>query len=94
MLLDEARIAATLNHPNVAHIYDVGVNDGQYFIAMEHVHGEDIRSIVRQMKKKEVTSFPHRARPGHRARLLRGPRLRARTARPRRQPDGASSIGT
>jgi serine/threonine-protein kinase len=58
MLLDEARIAATLNHPNVAHIYDVGVNDGQYFIAMEHVHGEDIRSIVRQMKKKGVTSFP------------------------------------
>jgi serine/threonine-protein kinase len=58
MLLDEARIAATLNHPNVAHIYDVGVLDTQYYIAMEHIHGEDLRSIVRQMKKKEVTSFP------------------------------------
>ena len=58
MLLDEARIAATLNHPNVAHIYDVGVFEGQYFIAMEHIHGEDLRSIVRQMKKKSVTSFP------------------------------------
>ena len=58
MLLAEARIAATLNHPNVAHIYDVGVNEGQYFIAMEHIHGEDLRSIVRQMKKKSVTSFP------------------------------------
>jgi len=58
MLLDEARIAATLNHPNVAHIYDVGAFEGQYYIAMEHVHGEDLRAIVRQMKKKEVSSFP------------------------------------
>ena len=39
MLLTEARIAATLNHPNIAHIYDVGEVDGQYYIAMEHVHG-------------------------------------------------------
>lgn len=58
MLLAEARIAATLNHPNVAHIYDVGRVDGQFYIAMEHVHGEDLRSLVRQMKKKGVTSFP------------------------------------
>jgi serine/threonine-protein kinase len=58
MLLDEARIAATLNHPNVAHIYDVGVFDGQYYIAMEHIHGEDLRSIVRQMRAESVASFP------------------------------------
>lgn len=58
MLLAEARIAATLNHPNVAHIYDVGSVDGQFYIAMEHVHGEDLRSLVRQMRKKNVTAFP------------------------------------
>jgi len=58
MLLDEARIAATLNHPNVAQIYDVGQHDGQFYIAMEHVHGEDLRSVVRAMKGKNVTSFP------------------------------------
>jgi len=58
MLLAEARIAATLNHPNVAHIYDVGVFEGQYYIAMEYIHGEDLRSIVRGMKKKATTSFP------------------------------------
>ncbi len=58
MLLQEARIAATLTHPNIAQVYDVGVVDGDYFIAMEHVHGEDLRSIVRQMKKKGVRSFP------------------------------------
>jgi len=58
MLLDEARIAATLNHPNIAQIYDVGKAEGDYYIAMEHVHGEDLRSIVRQMKKKQERAFP------------------------------------
>jgi serine/threonine-protein kinase len=58
MLLHEARIAATLSHPNIVQIFDVGQCEGLYFIAMEHVHGEDIRSIVRQMKKKGVSEFP------------------------------------
>ncbi|MEA2750578.1 MAG: eukaryotic-like serine/threonine-protein kinase, partial [Myxococcales bacterium] len=58
MLLHEARIAATLSHPNIVQIFDVGQHDGQYYIAMEHVHGEDLRSIVRQMKKKGVLEFP------------------------------------
>ena len=58
MLLQEARIAATLNHPNIAQVYDVGMFDGDYFIAMEHVHGEDLRSIVRQMKVKQERAFP------------------------------------
>ena len=58
MFLDEARIAATLNHPNIAQIYDVGSVNDQYFIAMEYVHGEDLRSIVRGMKRKDVPAFP------------------------------------
>jgi serine/threonine protein kinase len=58
MLLHEARIAATLSHPNIVQTFDVGAVDGTYFIAMEHVHGEDLRSIVRQMKKKAVVEFP------------------------------------
>ena len=58
MLLHEARIAATLSHPNIVQIFDVGQIDGQYFIAMEHVHGEDLRSLVRQMKRASVFEFP------------------------------------
>jgi serine/threonine-protein kinase len=58
MLLHEARIAATLSHPNIVQIFDVGAVDGTYFIAMEHVHGEDLRSVVRQMKKRNVVEFP------------------------------------
>ena len=58
MLLHEARIAATLSHPNVVQIFDVGQIEGSYFIAMEHIHGEDIQSIVRAMKKKGLNEFP------------------------------------
>jgi serine/threonine protein kinase len=58
MLLHEARIAATLSHPNIVQVFDVGTFDDTYFLAMEHVHGEDLRSIVRQMKKKDVVEFP------------------------------------
>ncbi|MFN9810078.1 MAG: protein kinase domain-containing protein [Deltaproteobacteria bacterium] len=58
LILQEARISATLNHPNICHIYDVGEAEGQFYIAMEHIHGEDLRSIVRQMKKVNETTFP------------------------------------
>jgi len=58
MLLHEARIAATLSHPNIVQIFDVGKVEDTFFIAMEHIHGEDIRAIVRAMKKNHVTEFP------------------------------------
>nr|HEX4314042.1 serine/threonine-protein kinase [Kofleriaceae bacterium] len=45
MFLDEARLAATLQHPNIADVYDVGDADGAYFFTMEFVHGQDVRTI-------------------------------------------------
>src|SRR6188768_633478 len=45
MFFDEARIAAHLNHPNIAQIYDLGEVEGTYYIAMEYVHGESLRSV-------------------------------------------------
>jgi serine/threonine protein kinase len=47
MFLDEARIAATLQHPNVVHIYDAGQADNEYFIAMEHLDGADLHTVRR-----------------------------------------------
>ncbi len=46
MFLDEARLAATLNHQNVAQVYEVDQADGAYFMAMEYVHGENARAIL------------------------------------------------
>lgn len=48
MFLREARIAASLDHPNVARVYDSGVTpEGRSFLAMEYVHGADLRMLLR-----------------------------------------------
>jgi len=46
MFLDEAKLAATLNHHNIAQVYEVDQSDGAYFMAMEFVHGENARAIL------------------------------------------------
>lgn len=43
--LDEARVAATLNHPNIVSIYEVGQAEGTYFIAMEYIAGVDLARL-------------------------------------------------
>jgi serine/threonine protein kinase len=45
MFLDEARLAATLAHPNIAQVYDIGEHDGQCFFTMEYVAGQDLRKV-------------------------------------------------
>jgi len=47
MLLEEARIAALLKHPNVVDIYDLGEENGTYFIAMEYLEGESLAAILK-----------------------------------------------
>ncbi len=54
MFFDEARIASALVHPNIARIYDLGEADGEYFIAMEWVHGVPLGEVlVRAVEKAE-----------------------------------------
>ena len=48
MFLDEARLAAKLNHPSIVHVYDVAEADGVKFIAMEYIHGETLTDIIRR----------------------------------------------
>ncbi len=45
MFFDEARIAAALNHPNIAQIYDLGDVDGRFYLAMEFVQGDSLRGV-------------------------------------------------
>ena len=47
-LLGEVRIARQISHPNVCRVYDVGEVDGEHFISMEYVQGEDLRSLLRE----------------------------------------------
>jgi serine/threonine protein kinase len=46
MFLDEARIAARLVHQNIVHITDLGQADGQYFLCMEYLPGEDLTQLI------------------------------------------------
>jgi serine/threonine-protein kinase len=47
-LLSEVRIARQITHPNVCRVYDIGEIDGQPFITMEYVDGEDLGSLLRR----------------------------------------------
>jgi eukaryotic-like serine/threonine-protein kinase len=44
----EAKSAAALNHPNIAHVYEIGETDGTHFIAMEFIAGRTLREEMRR----------------------------------------------
>jgi serine/threonine-protein kinase len=46
MFLDEARLAAQLQHPNIAQVFDLGRIGDDYFYTMEYVHGKDVLEIL------------------------------------------------
>jgi len=46
MFLNEAKLAAQLNHPNIVQIYDLGKIGESHFIAMEYIFGRDMRRII------------------------------------------------
>jgi len=46
MFRDEARVAATLEHPNIVHTHDIGIKDDECFFTMEYLHGEDLKAIL------------------------------------------------
>jgi serine/threonine protein kinase len=52
MFIDEAKIAVQLNHANICQIFDLGKVDDSYFIALEFVHGKDVRALYDRCKVK------------------------------------------
>lgn len=52
MFLREARLAAVLDHANIAHVHDIGEEDGNFFFTMEYLHGEDVRHIMKELNKR------------------------------------------
>lgn len=47
MFLDEARLAAALDHPHIVHVLDFGENDGEHYLTMEYVHGRHLLDVLR-----------------------------------------------
>src|SRR5436309_1253208 len=46
--VQEAKAAAALNHPHIAHVYEIGESDGVHFIAMEFVDGFTLRQLIHE----------------------------------------------
>src|SRR6185503_10346091 len=45
----EVRVARQVSHPSVCRVYDIGEADGQHFLSMEYVDGEDLASLMRRI---------------------------------------------
>ena len=53
MLVDEAKIASVLRHASIARVYEFARAHGEYFIAMEHVDGKDMRTVLERCRTKK-----------------------------------------
>lgn len=51
----EALSASSLSHPNIVEIYDVGEDDGNFYIVMEYIEGKNLKQLI---KKREKLSLP------------------------------------
>src|SRR4029450_2191704 len=54
MFIDEAKMVAGLTHPTIVQIFDLGRIDRSYSIAMEYVHGRDLRTILKRARDRHV----------------------------------------
>ncbi|HTS03452.1 MAG TPA: protein kinase, partial [Thermoanaerobaculia bacterium] len=61
MFVDEAKLAAQLNHNNITHIYDLGKVDAWHYIAMEFVEGKDLRTLLKLGKERAYPLPPELA---------------------------------
>jgi eukaryotic-like serine/threonine-protein kinase len=54
MFLNEARLAAELSHPNIVQIFELGEHAGTYFLAMEFIHGVNLRTLKRRLDERQL----------------------------------------
>ena len=46
---NEVRLSRQVSHPNVCRVYDIGEVDGQHFLSMEYIDGEDLKALLRRI---------------------------------------------
>jgi serine/threonine protein kinase, bacterial len=54
MFLDEARITAAFSHSNIGQVYDLGEDQGEFYLAMEFLSGQNLEQIIKRAAKREV----------------------------------------
>jgi tRNA A-37 threonylcarbamoyl transferase component Bud32 len=59
MFLDEARLAANLDHPNIVQVFEIDEANGNPYIAMEYVKGPTMAALVRQAHQRERLEIGH-----------------------------------
>ena len=58
MFINEARIAAGLSHGNISQVFDFGEVDGEYYLALEWVHGQPLSKVMRRARDKDLAVLP------------------------------------
>ena len=54
MFVEEARLSASLNHRNIVQVYEFGEVGGEYYLAMEWVHGRDLNTLLATLKERQA----------------------------------------
>jgi serine/threonine protein kinase len=62
MFLDEARVVASLSHPNIVQVFEVGEDAGVPYLVMEYVKGVTLGMIIRESHRQKKIHFGHAAR--------------------------------
>jgi len=52
--VSEGRRAAQLHHPNIVEVHEVGREDGTHYLAMEYVHGDDLRRLLARLHERRA----------------------------------------
>lgn len=58
LFVNEARLAANLDHPNLVQVMDIGEADGEYFYVMEYVHGRNVRELLGEAANRGGLPLP------------------------------------
>src|SRR5678816_977528 len=53
MFVAEARLAGSLHHHNIVQVQDIGEEGGRHYLAMEYVHGEDLRTLLGRLHERD-----------------------------------------